>query len=63
MEYNEFYDYGTGWEEQAERAYEQMIDAQIALLSQPACECEIAGTQPALTALLTGRCSLCGWDA
>lgn len=63
MEYNEYDDYGTGWEEQAEALWDAMIDTQIALLAEPACECEMAGTQPAINALLTGRCSLCGWDA
>jgi len=29
MDYNEMDDYGTGWEEQAEAMWEQMIDAQV----------------------------------
>lgn len=29
MDYNEMDDYGTGWEEMAERKWEEMIDSQI----------------------------------
>jgi hypothetical protein len=29
MDFNEMDDYGTGWEEQAEAKWEEMIDSQI----------------------------------
>jgi hypothetical protein len=58
MEYNEYDDYGTGWEEAAERALE-LIEAE----ALDACDCGKGGTDAALVALLTGRCTRCGWDA
>jgi hypothetical protein len=57
MEYNEFDDYGTGWEEAAERALE-LIEAE----ALDSCRCEKAGTIEAYDALLAGRCVLCGWN-
>lgn len=46
MDYNEFDDYGTGYEEAAERAFEQMIDAQMVELAEdaePAYDCRGCG--------------------
>ena len=60
MDYNEYDDYGTGWEEQAEAMWEQMIDSQVREILD-SCECVKAGTDASLTALLTGRCAACGW--
>ena len=40
MDYNEFDDYGTGFEEAAERKYEEMIDAQIRELIGDAAEAD-----------------------
>lgn len=61
MEYNEFDDYGTGFEEAAERKYNEMIDAQVREIVER-CACEKAGTQESTDALLRGRCVLCGWQ-
>ena len=61
MDYNEFDDYGTGFEEAAERKYEEMIDAQVREIIER-CACESAGTQEATNALLRSRCSRCGWQ-
>jgi len=35
MDYNEFDDYGTGWEEMAEAKWEEMIDSQIQEIREP----------------------------
>ena len=35
MEYNEFDDLGTGFEEQAEAMHDAMVDTQIALIRYP----------------------------
>lgn len=40
MDYKEFDDYGTGFEEAAERKYEEMIDAQIRELIGDAAEAD-----------------------
>lgn len=40
MDYNEFDDYGTGFEEAAERKYEEMIDAQVRELIGDASEAD-----------------------
>ena len=61
MDYNEFDDDGTGFEEAAERAFDQMIDAQVREIVER-CDCEKAGTQESTDALLRGYCSRCGWQ-
>ncbi|CAB4148971.1 hypothetical protein UFOVP529_39 [uncultured Caudovirales phage] len=38
MDYNEFDDYGTGYEEQAEAMFDAMIDTQIAIIAERSCE-------------------------
>jgi hypothetical protein len=58
MDFNEMDDYGTGWEEMAERKWEEMIDSQIREIAEP-CPCYTAGTDSAITALLTGKCPIC----
>lgn len=35
MDFNEMDDYGTGWEEMAERNWEEMIDSQIQEIREP----------------------------
>ena len=57
-DYNEYDDYGTGWEEAAERALD-LIEAE----AMDSCSCSRVGTDAALVALLTGRCTRCGWDS
>lgn len=79
MDYNEYDDYGTGWEEAAEAAQDrheaegkriarEHIAARDAALAAALtmvvrCDCDNAGTQEAINALLSGRCSRCGWSA
>lgn len=62
MDYNEFDDYGTGYEEACERKYEEMIDAQVREIVER-CPCERPDSQEATAALLRGRCGICGWYA
>jgi len=60
--FNEYDDYGTGYEEAAERYFAQMIDAQERAIIE-ACPCETAGSIEAADALLSGSCRSCGWNA
>ena len=60
--YNDFDDYGTGFEEAAERKHEEMVDAQVREIVER-CACERPDSQESTDALLRGRCSLCGWYA
>jgi rubrerythrin len=45
MDYNEMDDYGTGFEEMAERKYEEMIVAQVReMVEEPAYDCRGCGS-------------------